>query len=101
MAGAIFTDEYYAKLRREREAKRKQRAVEFFKSGDPIPDLDMMPPCPICDGGLSYDEGFWCEVCEVQWNNSGYQGERICSCFTKNGVVDKSACFHGNDQEDD
>lgn len=42
-----------------------------------IPDIDFpWPPCPICDGDLSGDDGWWCDRCEVAWAPNGTRGER-------------------------
>lgn len=101
MAVAIGTNEWWEARKREQAKRRQEDRAEFFKSGDEIPDLDLMPPCPICDGNLDYDDGFYCEECEVQWATNGTEGHRICSCFTRNGVVDMHLCFHGEQTDDE
>lgn len=43
---------------------------------DVIPDIDFpYPPCPICDGELTHDDGWWCDRCQVAWPNNGTGGE--------------------------
>lgn len=60
-----------------RQAAREQISAEFFASGESVPDIDFMPPCPICDGDLFTDDGtfFDCEVCMVRWPRNGYGHE--------------------------
>ncbi len=68
--------DFLAKLMRAQAERRAHERDEFFASGDDIPDLDLMPPCSICGGGLEYDEGFYCVDCNVSWGRDGSNGTK-------------------------
>lgn len=69
-------DDPIARWRREKREQQARARALHFASGDPIPDLDLMPPCPICGGYLTYDEAFICSGCDVEWDRSGCGGVR-------------------------
>lgn len=56
--------------------KRRRISEAHFAAGTPIPDIDFVPPCPICDDDLICEDGaFECEICSVTWPRSGYGHE--------------------------
>lgn len=74
---SVGVDALIAEWRKERAERQQRDRAEHFASGDPIPDLELMPPCPICDGALVYDDGFACYGCNVQWDRCGTEGRVI------------------------
>lgn len=55
-------------------AAEEEASKEFFADPDAkIPDLDCRcPDCPICLRETDYDEGYYCEICQVWWPQNGY-----------------------------
>ena len=42
-----------------------------------IDDAEPSMSCPYCSKEMTYDDGFRCEDCRIQWDGSGQNGERL------------------------
>lgn len=69
--------EWVAQWKAQNDRVEAELRAEFFSENPTvIPNLDPMPDCSICGRVVDYDEGFFCDGCEVRWDRNGERGER-------------------------